>query len=108
MNRIETIKTLRMMQRDYSHIRKNDNEFEAICMAIEALENSPLTIDEMKEMNGDYVWINPVERYGIIEIKNNKVLFHLETKYVGEVDKWIDEFGENCFYLSKGEYGQYE
>ena len=103
MNRIETIRTLRMIQRDYSHIRKNDNEFEAICMAIEALKNSPLTIDEMKEMNGDCVWIDPVERYGIIEIKNDKVLFHLETKYVGEADKWIAEFGENCFYLSKGE-----
>ena len=108
MNRIETIRTLRMMQRDYNHIRKNDNEFEAICVAIETLENSPLTIEEMKEMDGDYVWIEPAERYGIINVKNDKVLFHLETKYVGEADKWIDEFGENCFYLSKGEYGQYE
>ena len=62
MSRIEAIKTLRIMQRDYSHIRKNDNEFEAICMAIEALENSPLTIDEMKKAKFLQVFFGQVVR----------------------------------------------
>lgn len=60
----DAILELESMKRLYAYVRKNDGEKEAVEMAIaslraqqEAEKNDPLTLDELREMDGEPVWV---------------------------------------------------
>ena len=55
----------------YPHLKLK----EALDMAIAALSppNEPLTLDEMREMDGEPVWFDTIKRWGIVIVRSAEV-----------------------------------
>lgn len=65
------IETIDIMIASYSHIRRSDAEWEAMEAAKDALrraqlENKPLTLDELRDMDGEPVWMNQKKQWVFI------------------------------------------
>lgn len=53
MDRKEAAETLALMMSGYSHIRKNEMEWEAVTIAIEALQEKEQIIKQLEELRDD-------------------------------------------------------
>ena len=87
-NEEATIILLSFVEHIYGHVVGVDVKLEeAIEMARDALtkrDNPPLTLEQLKQMDGEPVWCEDVKGWGIAEIilQNNKYYLHLEINGV--------------------------
>lgn len=72
------ITALAVMQSQYSHIRQSDAEWEALEAAKEALraveENEPLTLDELRGMDGEPVWNDTLKEYMLVNLSDGRAI----------------------------------
>lgn len=73
MNKQDAIKCLKSIQQwvpDFDDREDGLSYWDAIDMAIDALDppNEPLTIEQLREMDGEPVWFDTIKRWGIVKV----------------------------------------
>ena len=71
----EAIQTLCLMQSQHNHIRRNDAEWEAVELGKDALrekQTAPLTLKELRGMDGEPVWNHDIKEWMILYLHHPK------------------------------------
>lgn len=73
MNKQDAIKCLKSIQKwvpDWDDREDGLSYWDAIDMAIDALDppNEPLTLEQLREMDGEPVWFDTIKRWGIVRV----------------------------------------
>ena len=73
MNKQDAIKCLKSIQQwvpDCDDREDGLSYWDAIDMAIDALDppNEPLTLEQLREMDGEPVWFDTIKRWGIVRV----------------------------------------